>query len=143
MSSTSSPEVTLTGNPWTTFTMALREPMLLEEPLDLARFFITSLTFMRTMRKIDMLVDDIKVLEVEKSVKRKKAVSRKGLKATSSRGMMTVMSVEETGMIITAKVMQWLAGKFRCCSYKKERNDNPLSNGIHTSATSNASSRRR
>jgi hypothetical protein len=111
-SSSSAPEPSSSGNPWTSFTMALREPTLLEGPLDLARFFITSLTFMRTMKKIDMLVDDVKVLEVEKRVKGKERVHKKGLKQTSSAGMMTVTGVDATGMVITAKVMQWLAGKY-------------------------------
>jgi hypothetical protein len=110
--STAKPD-TATGNPWTSFTMALREPTVLEGPLDLARFFITSLTFMRTMRRIDMLVDDVKVLEVEKSVKGKDRVWKKGLKQTSSGGMMTVAGVDATGMIITAKVMKWLSGESR------------------------------
>lgn len=44
----------LSGNPWTTFSMTLREPSLLEGPLELARFFVTSITFMRTVKKIEM-----------------------------------------------------------------------------------------
>lgn len=111
--SSSTSQSSSSGNPWTSFTMALREPTLLEGPLDLARFFITSLTFMRTMRQIDMLVDDVKVLEVERSLKGKERVQKKGLKQTSQAGMMTVTGVDATGMVITAKVMQWLAGMSR------------------------------
>ena len=101
-----------TGHPWTTFTMGLREPTILEGPLDLARFFITSLTFMRTMKKIDMLVDNVKVLQVEKSIKGKERATRKGLKTTSVNGMMTVQGVDRTGMVITARVMKWLSGSY-------------------------------
>ncbi len=90
--------------------MGVREPNLLEGPLDLARFLITSLTFMRTIKKVAMHVDDVRVLEVEKSVKGKQRVFKKGMKPTSSAGMMTVMSVDSTGMSITAKVMKWLSG---------------------------------
>ncbi|WVR07080.1 hypothetical protein IAU60_004119 [Kwoniella sp. DSM 27419] len=100
---------TLTGNPWTTFTMSLRESSLLEGPLDLARFFITSITFMRTVRKIDMLVDGVQVFQVEKSIKGKNAVVRKGLKTKTPHNMMSVSGVDITGMVITARVMQWLA----------------------------------
>ncbi|WVQ99431.1 hypothetical protein IAU59_006566 [Kwoniella sp. CBS 9459] len=107
--SSSTVELSLTGNPWTSFTMGLREPSLLEGPLDLARFFVTSITFMRTVKKIDMLVDGVKVLEVEKSIKGKNGVTKKGLKNNSAGGMMTVMGVDATGMVITAKVMQWLS----------------------------------
>ncbi|OCF40369.1 hypothetical protein I317_05804 [Kwoniella heveanensis CBS 569] len=107
--SSSTAEPSLTGNPWTSFTMGLREPALLDGPLDLARFFVTSITFMRTVKKIDMLVDGVKVLEVEKSIKGKNSVMKKGLKNNSAGGMMTVMGVDATGMVITAKVMQWLS----------------------------------
>ncbi|WWC62006.1 uncharacterized protein I303_104593 [Kwoniella dejecticola CBS 10117] len=107
--SASSAEATLTGHPWTSFSMSLREPSLLEGPLDLARFFITSITFMRTVRKIDMLVDGVKVLEVEKTVKGKSKVTKKGLRTSSTNGMMAVQGVDATGMVITAKVMQWLS----------------------------------
>lgn len=110
------PEPTSTGHPWTSFTMALREPTLLEGPLDLARFFITSLTFMRTMKKVDMLVDDVKVFEVSKRIKGKEKITRKGLRTTSATGMMTVSGVDATGMEIEAKVMQWLAGEHTCSS---------------------------
>jgi len=105
------PEPTSTGNPWTNFTMALREPTLLDGPLDLARFFITSLTFMRTMKKVDMLVDDVKVFEVNKRIKGQERVNKRGLRPTSANGMMTVTGVDATGMIMEAKVMQWLAGE--------------------------------
>ena len=111
--STSASYTTLTGNPWTSFTMGLREPTLLEAPLDLARFLVTSLTFMRTIKRIDMLVDDIAVLEVSKGIKGKQRVGRKGLNGTSPASMMSVQAVDATGMIITAKVMKWLSGEFR------------------------------
>ncbi|ORX36563.1 hypothetical protein BD324DRAFT_452712 [Kockovaella imperatae] len=107
--STSKVEPSSTGHPWTTFIMTLREPTLLEGPLDLARFLITSLTFMRTVKKIDMLVDDIKVLEVAKDVKGKDRVIKRGLKTSSAGGMMTITGVDATGMVIKAKVRQWLA----------------------------------
>lgn len=103
----------LSGNPWTTFSMALREPSLLEGPLELARFFVTSITFMRTVKKIEMLVDGISVLEVEKVVKRKEKAERGGLNTMAAGGMMTVTSVDVTDMVITAKVMKWLEGVYR------------------------------
>lgn len=92
--------------------MALREPSPLEGPLELARFFATSITFMRTVKKIEMLVDGISVLEVEKVVKRKERAEKGGLNTTASGGMMTVMNVDVTDMIITAKIMKWLEGVY-------------------------------
>lgn len=106
-------EPSMTGHPWTTFTMALRDPAPLEGPLDFARFLVTSLTFMRTIKKIDMLVDDTKVLEVRKDVTGQHKVSRTGLNTTSSLGMMRVQGVESTSMVITARVMQWLSREFK------------------------------
>lgn len=111
---TSTPTPTLSRNPLTSFTMNLRDPSPLEGPLDLARFLITSLTFMRTIRKIDMLVDDVAVLEVEKSVKGKERVGKKGMRDTSGAGMMKVKTVEETGMRIDVKVMRWLSSEYTC-----------------------------
>ena len=108
--SSTSPEPSSTGNPWTTFTMDLREPAVLEGPLDLARFFVTSLTFMRSMKKIDMLVDDVRVFRASKVVKDKTRITKRGLKTTSTNGMMSVTGVDATGMLITADVMQWLSG---------------------------------
>lgn len=109
---TSTSTQTLTGNPITSFTMNLRDPSVLEGPLDLARFLVTSLCFTRTIRKIDMLVDDVAVLEAEKTMEPKERVGKKGLRETSSGGMMKVQSVDKTGMVITAKVMKWLSGEY-------------------------------
>jgi hypothetical protein len=99
------------GRPWTSFTMDLREPSVLEGPLDLARFFVTSLTFMRTMTKIDMLVDDVRVLRISKEATIEKRVDKGGMTKTSTNGMMKVQNVHTTGSVITVEVMQWLAGK--------------------------------
>jgi demethoxyubiquinone hydroxylase (CLK1/Coq7/Cat5 family) len=69
------------------------------------------MSFTRTIRKVDMLVDDFKVLEVSKSVNPKTAVGKKGLRDTSTNGMMKVVGVDKTGMVITARVMKWLSGE--------------------------------
>jgi hypothetical protein len=108
--STSGHTSTLSGNPWTSFTMNMRDPSVLEGPLDLARFLVTSLSFTRSIKQVDMVVDDIPVLEVSKTVKGKERVGVKGMRDTSTGGMMKVKSVDATGMVITAKVTQWLAG---------------------------------
>lgn len=106
-----SAERSQTGNSWTTFTMELREPAPLEAPLDFARFLVTSITFMRTIKRIDMVVDDTKVLEVRKDIKGTIGVSRPGLNASSTMGMMKVAAVNATTMVITARVMKWLSGE--------------------------------
>lgn len=111
-SSQATVERSQTGHPWTTFTMALREPAPLEAPLDFARFLVTSITFMRTIKRIDMIVDDTKVLEVRKDITGQKGVTRSSLNTTSSMGMMKVQGVDATSMVIQARVMKWLSGEF-------------------------------
>jgi len=113
---TSSPEPSSTGHPWTSFTMNLRSPTVLEGPLDFARFLITSLTFMKTIKKIDMQVDGIKVLEVIKGIDSREKVFKKGMKTVSTGGMMNVLGVDATTMVITAKVMKWLSGMLSALS---------------------------
>jgi len=108
-------ERSTSGNPWTSFTMALREPAPIEAPLDFARFLVTSITFMRTIKRIDMIVDDTKVLEVRKDITGKSGVTRPGLNNTSTAAMMKVNAVNATSMLITARVMKWLSGKL-CAS---------------------------
>nr|ODN97578.1 hypothetical protein L204_02996 [Cryptococcus depauperatus CBS 7855] len=105
----SSLEPSLTGHPWTTFTMTLREPSLLDSPLDLAKFFTTSITFMRTVKRIDMFVDGIRVFQVGKKVTEKERVGRPGMKSASTGGMMNIVRVDATGMEITVHIMKWLA----------------------------------
>jgi hypothetical protein len=113
-------EKSTTGHPWTTFTMALREPAPLEAPLDFARFLVTSLTFMRAIKHIDMIVDDTKVLSVRKDIKGQSGVSRPGLNATSSMGMMKIQGVDATSMLITARVMKWLSGELLGTHHKAD-----------------------
>ena len=110
--SSSSASPTLSGHPWTSFTMNLRDPSALEGPLDLARFLVTSLSFTRSIRQVDMLMDGVPVLEVSKSVKGTERVGVRGMRDTSNGGMMKVRNVDATGMVITAKVTKWLAGMF-------------------------------
>ncbi|KLT40935.1 hypothetical protein CC85DRAFT_286971 [Cutaneotrichosporon oleaginosum] len=97
------------GHPWTTFTMNLREPMPLEAPLEFARFLVTSLTFMRTIRHVDMVVDGTKVLEVRKDVKGQSVAPSMNLNTRSPSGMFNVYKVDATSMVITARVMKWLS----------------------------------
>lgn len=109
---TVAPEASLSGNSWTTFTMALRDPTPFEGPLEFARFLVTSLTFMRTIKRINLVVDGTSVLEVRKDITGKHSVSRPGLNSTSAQGMMRIQSVDSTSMVITARVMKWLSGEW-------------------------------
>jgi hypothetical protein len=63
------------------------------------------------MTKIDMLVDDVRVLRISKEATVEKRVDKGGMTKTSTNGMMKVQNVHTTGSVITVEVMQWLAGK--------------------------------
>lgn len=117
-----------TGNPWTSFTMDLRTPTPLDQPLDFARFLITSLTFMHTIRRIEMYVDEWEMLTIDKDVgglekvnvaqdKAKEPQSRgfwggpavtRETGSTSPGGIMRVHNVDSTTVKISASVMRAL-----------------------------------
>ncbi|KAJ9124824.1 hypothetical protein QFC24_003193 [Naganishia onofrii] len=118
-----------TGNPWTSFTMDLRTPTPLDQPLDFARFLITSLTFMHTIRRIEMYVDNYEMLTIDKQVGVTENVNVPGEKprelsgrgffksvtsvtrdpgSTSPGGIMYVYNVNATTVRISASVMRAL-----------------------------------
>lgn len=117
-----------TGNPWTSFTMDLRTPTPLDQPLDFARFLITSLTFMHTIRRIEMYVDDWEMLTIDKDVggqeslevaheRARESQSRgfwggpavtKKTGSTSPGGIMRVHNINSTTVKISASVMRAL-----------------------------------
>lgn len=117
-----------TGNPWTSFTMDLRTPTPLDQPLDFARFLITSLTFMHTIRRIEMYVDEWEMLVIDKDVGELERLDVPGEKAretqgrgfwsvptmtkdvgsTSPGGIMHVHSINSTTVRISASVMRAL-----------------------------------
>ena len=116
------------GNPWTSFTMDLRTPTPLDQPLDFARFLITSLTFMHTIRRIEMYVDEWEMLTIDKDVgvlekinvaqeKAKEPQSRgfwggsavpRDMGSTSPGGIMRVHNINSTTVKISASVMRAL-----------------------------------
>ncbi|KAJ9116283.1 hypothetical protein QFC22_004723 [Naganishia vaughanmartiniae] len=118
-----------TGNPWTSFTMDLRTPTPLDQPLDFARFLITALTFMQTMRRIEMYVDDWEMLTIDKQIGVTEGIAVPGEKprelsgrgffksvtsltkdpgSTSPGGIMYVHNVNSTTVRISASVMRAL-----------------------------------
>lgn len=96
----------------TSFTMDLRNPAPLDGPLDLARFLVTSLTFMLKIRRVEMWIDDWNILALSKDVGVNTPVEtasfsrRRGL--TSPEGIMRIQGVDSTSVKITATAMRWL-----------------------------------
>ena len=82
-------------DPWTTFQMTLREPGPIPPALDLTRFLVSSISFMTHLSEVSVYFDDNRLVRLSKD----RGVSKelpipKGLKGTSSEGMMDVKSIE-------------------------------------------------
>ena len=85
--------------PLTSFTMDLRTPSPLPaSPLELARFLTTSLTFMNTLERAELFVDDRRLVLVEKETGTMKKVGvPANLERRSEGGLMYVEGLESTG----------------------------------------------
>ncbi|WFD36491.1 hypothetical protein MCUN1_003371 [Malassezia cuniculi] len=96
------------GAPWTTFFMSLREPTPFpESPLALCRFLATSLTFTAGVRKVALYLDDVPLVQLEKTVGQPgpMAVSRH-LDTRSPGRLFTAGAVDITPVRIHATVSQ-------------------------------------
>ena len=60
---------------WTSFFMAMREPMDLPKPADFGRFLATSMAFTSNIRQIEVFVDESRILQFQKKVSPPKALS--------------------------------------------------------------------
>jgi hypothetical protein len=82
-------------DPWTTFQMTLREPGFIPPAFDLARFLVSSITFMTHLSEVSVYFDDKRLVKLSKDCGMSKEVPMlKGLKGTSPHGMMNVKSIE-------------------------------------------------
>ncbi|KAG2015943.1 hypothetical protein CC2G_009161 [Coprinopsis cinerea AmutBmut pab1-1] len=94
---------------WTTFEMPLREPATLPPPFDFIRFLCSSITFMSSLRKISVFLDDKCLATLEKTVGESKAIAVPyGLRTRTTNGTMTVTGVRSTALHIRADVMKWV-----------------------------------
>jgi hypothetical protein len=82
-------------DPWTIFQMKLREPGPIPPALDLTRFLVSSITFMKHLSEVSVYFDDKRLVRLSKVCGASKEVPMlKGLKCTSPEGMMNVKSIE-------------------------------------------------
>lgn len=94
------------------FLMVLCELLFFEGLLEFVWFFVIFIIFMWMVKKIEMFVDGISVLEVEKVVKWKERVERGGLYIMVVGGIMIVMNVDVIDMVIIVKIMKWFEGMY-------------------------------
>ncbi|KAI0279555.1 hypothetical protein BGY98DRAFT_1096042 [Russula aff. rugulosa BPL654] len=96
-------------DPWTIFQMKLREPGPIPPALDLTRFLVSSITFMKHLSEVSVYFDDKRLVRLSKVCGASKEVPMlKGLKCTSPQGMMNVKSIETMPLHIEAEVVRWV-----------------------------------
>jgi hypothetical protein len=75
--------------------MTLREPGHIPPILDLARFLVSSITFMTHLSEVSVYFDDKRLVRLSKDCNASKEVPvLNGLKGTSPQGMMNVKSIK-------------------------------------------------
>ncbi|TKY86381.1 hypothetical protein EX895_004530 [Sporisorium graminicola] len=96
------------GNPWTTFFMALREPSPFpDSPMALAKFLATSLTFTTKIRSIGLYWDDHLLCKLDKKLALPKSMPMPGhLNANSPGRIMRVRDLESTAVQIDVQALQ-------------------------------------
>jgi hypothetical protein len=103
-------DVTSDGKPWTTFTMELREPTPMPEPLEFARFLATSLAFTTKIRHLSLYFDDYCLASFEKKLAQPRPLSvPSGLNLTSPAKLLSVKSMDQTSVQIDVQVLRWVS----------------------------------
>lgn len=102
------PQNSPSGNPWTTFFMALREPSQFpDSPMALARFLATSLTFTTNIRSIGLYWDDHLLCKLDKKLALPRSMSMPAhLNAYSPARIMRIRDLESTAVQIDVQALQ-------------------------------------
>ncbi|KAH7102661.1 hypothetical protein BKA62DRAFT_97201 [Auriculariales sp. MPI-PUGE-AT-0066] len=104
------PRTAPSGQRWTTFQMELRQPSPMPNPLDVARFVATSLSFMRKLSKVTIWFDDVSLCIVSKETTGEHSLKLpRSLKTKSSSGFMNVDGLAVRELKITASVVAALS----------------------------------
>ncbi|TFK17002.1 hypothetical protein FA15DRAFT_761246 [Coprinopsis marcescibilis] len=94
---------------WTTFDMPLREPAVIPSPFDLIRFLSSSITFMVSLLKVTVFLDDKPLAILERTIGGSENVKiPKSLTASlrTPQSTMHITSVQSTSLNIRAEVMK-------------------------------------
>ncbi|KAF8318815.1 uncharacterized protein EI90DRAFT_2978708 [Cantharellus anzutake] len=95
---------------WTSIQMDLRDPGSLPgRPVDMARFFCTSLTFTNSISEISLYFDEHRLFKLSKVLSPPKSHALPPyLKARSPRSFMLVKGVRSTNVAVHADVLRWV-----------------------------------
>ncbi|CAL1709408.1 unnamed protein product [Somion occarium] len=120
-------------DPWTSFTMPLREPVPMPTPFDFVRFLTSSITFVAHLTQVSVLLDGKLLAKIRRERGVPRTLNMKPtLKPDSSKRTMRVAGVEVTPLHIKAEVMRcvYVSG-----SSKPKRNSITKANTIQTTTT--------
>ncbi|THH29159.1 hypothetical protein EUX98_g5023 [Antrodiella citrinella] len=93
-------------DPWTTFTMPLRDPAACPTPFDFVRFITSSITFVAHLSDVSVWFDGHRLARITRERGAPNVVGlRSGLKTDSSKGTMRAAAVEQIPLSIKAEVM--------------------------------------
>ncbi|TFK17229.1 hypothetical protein FA15DRAFT_711025 [Coprinopsis marcescibilis] len=96
---------------WTTFDMPLREPAAIPSPFNLIRFLSSSITFMTSLLKVTVFLDNKPLANLERAIGGSENVKIPKSLTTSLRtpqSTMHIMRVQSTSLNIRAEVMKWV-----------------------------------
>lgn len=95
--------------PWTTFSMELREPAPLPEPMEFSRFLATCLGFTSHLSTLSLFFDSQLLFRVTKTVAPSRPIAIKSnLAMTSPLKILRLTSIEEIPVQLKADVSRWL-----------------------------------
>jgi hypothetical protein len=87
------------ADPWTSFTMPLREPTPIPSAFDFTRFLASSITFMSHLSQVSVYFDDKRLSRLTKSSGMETALTiPRGLSGKSPLGIMNVTGIKSTRM---------------------------------------------
>lgn len=85
------------SDPWTSFSMNLREPAPIPGAFDFTRFVASSITFMSHLSEVSIYFDDKRLAKLTKSPGIPRALTiPAGLKKSSGQGIMHVSGIKST-----------------------------------------------
>lgn len=134
-------EPSASGAPWTTFLMALREPIPFpESPLALTQFLMTSLTFTHHVRAVALYLDDTLLCSLQKSTGSAEPLApSRHLRGTSPEGMLRAQSLHASPLRLHARVARLVLREAAAAAQASSSLRQTLANAFSKTAGAGAS----